>query len=93
MQGSVACATRSSMDVPQGALAVVLWKAPPVTKLFVYELGWDRADARAVFRLAGLVTLGSQFPSPFLVSAAGLSSSPVPALSLRTVDGCWCCAP
>lgn len=45
---------------PGMLLAVSLLLVPPVTKPLVYELGWDRTDARAPFGLAGLVTLGRQ---------------------------------
>lgn len=50
---------------PGMLLAVTLQLVPPViTNPFVYELVWDRADARATFSLAELVTLGSQFLTP-----------------------------
>lgn len=62
----VASATWSSVDVPRNALGCYFAVSAPVTKPFVYELDGERADARAPFGLAPLVTLGSPFRTPCL---------------------------
>lgn len=51
---------------PGMLLAVILQLVLPLTKPVVYELDWDRADARVPFGLARLVTLESQFRTPCL---------------------------
>lgn len=43
----MASAPWSSVDVPRNALGAVLQLGPPITKPFVHDLDWDRADATA----------------------------------------------
>lgn len=64
-------------EYAQEWLWLLFWRAPHVTKPFVYELHWDRADARVAFVFSWLShpgqsilrpsPKGSQFPELFVL--------------------------
>lgn len=65
---------------PGMLLAVTVQLVLPLTKPVVYELDWDRADARVPFGLARISHTRKSVPNPLPRSRyLGLSSSHAPS--------------